>query len=925
MADQSSADADETTTAPAMAILDELYDAGKLTETQFEKYKRQFSTLHETVLALYSNEKRLLTKGRQLKQDLLVEKQNLEATGVAEGDASGSLESLQEDLEAAKDQVQMAEEKEAMLQLQIAEYQRQKMELEDDIEEAKRRKAAEFEPFVRQLEADIAELHSTIAQQKESIQKMDKEKKDNIAHIQEMQQKITDLDAQKLECTAERRKVSGEPDKILKQAEVVANAKKTLQRELDKLEERSHEIDVTHASNAQTQKALETKGAELELQLDQKIQAKEEKEQILDKTKKEVAVAQAEMEDELSKQVTLELEMKGKLSEAKHEQEQLVRKTKEKDAALRRVKKAEQDLKMAKDSVGPVTRMLEATRVSEADIVAKRKMQATQLEELQRDHEICMYNFLKHEKVEKVESDKWDELRAEIKDLNTDLNALTAKDQELGREAVKLSAARELASRESSKLLRKLADVTEELKVKDIYIADLGKKKAEVKQRWKQFEKLYDLTKNERNKNVNLIQAASQGLAEWKEKIKILQNEVDILSSDSQAKAVNLTKTRLSHQSEITSRDANRAEVNKNLVEYRKAREQVEQQLVEIDKLNAIINTIERDMLRLKRHYETAVEDRNYTGIQLIDRNDELCILYEKHNIQEQVLTKGELELQSREEDIRRLNLERIELAREKEVVRKFLPLGPELEADAAALQKELVEARHETVSLSDILESPENDRWRLLPGTDPSPATLAETIKTFEERLNDKKEQLLEKELVLEEVTSLSDRLRQQANEGRDDTLELAKRVNDFQARIRSMTKKMMATVSELSMYQATAMKLQQEKHESELSVQDAKWRLEQGQAPNEEAELEWERIIREEALRRELRAEQVQQPAAPADAFAPAQITRTTAEPRPNAYIPDDIGIPKPYGALAPFKPSTNGRGLSHIRKPQPKEIEI
>ena len=69
--------------------------------------------------------------------------------------------------------------------------------------------------------------------------------------------------------------------------------------------------------------------------------------------------------------------------------------------------------------------------------------------------------------------------------------------------------------------------------------------------------------------------------------------------------------------------------------------------------------------------YETAVEDRNYTGIQLIDRNDELCILYEKHNIQEQVLTKGELELQAREEDIRRLNLERVELGREKEVVRK--------------------------------------------------------------------------------------------------------------------------------------------------------------------------------------------------------------------------------------------------------------
>lgn len=917
--------ADESTTAPALAILDELWSSGKLTETQFEKYKTQYSRLHETVLSLYENEKRLLTRGRQLKQDLLVEKQNLEATGAGEGESSGSLDTLQEDLDAAKDQVQMAEEKEAMLQLQIAEYGRQKTELEDDMEEAKRRKAAEFEPYVRELEGNIGELGTQIVQQKDSIQKMDKEKKDNIANIQGMQSQITDLDAQKLECTAERRKVSGEPDKILKQAEVVASAKKTLQRELDKLDEREHEIDVTQASQTQTQKALDAKGAELELQLDQRIAAKEEKEAVLDKTKKEVALTQADHEDLLSIQVTLELEMKGKVSEGKRESEQMARRTKEKDAALRRVKKAEQELKMATDSMGPVQRMLEATKQNEGEILAKRKQQATQLEELQREHEICMYNFLKHEKVEKVEGDHWDELRAEIKDLNTDLNDLMAKDQDLGREAVKLSAARELASRESSKLLRKLADVTEELKVKDIYIADLGKKKAEVKMRWKQFEKLYDLTKNERNKNVNLIQAASQGLAEWKEKIKILQNEVDILSSDSATKAVNLTKSRLSHQSEITSRDANRAEVNKNLVEYRKAREQVEQQLVEIDKLNAIINTIERDMLRLKRHYETAVEDRNYTGIQLIDRNDELCILYEKHNIQEQVLTKGELELQSREEDIRRLNLERIELAREKEVVRKFLPLGPELEADAAALQKELVDARHETVSLSDILESPENDRWRLLPGSDPSPSTLAETIKTFEERLNDKKEQLLEKELVLEEVTSLSDRLRMQANEGRDDTLELAKRVNDFQARIRAMTKKMMATVSELSMYQATAMKLQQEKHESELSVQDATWRLEQGQPPNEEAELEWERMVREAALRQELRQEQQVQPAAPADAFAPAQITRTTAEPRPNAYIPDDIGIPKPYGALAPFKPSTHGRGLAHMRKPQPKEIEI
>ena len=39
-------------------------------------------------------------------------------------------------------------------------------------------------------------------------------------------------------------------------------------------------------------------------------------------------------------------------------------------------------------------------------------------------------------------------------------------------------------------------------------------------------------------------------------------------------------------------------------------------------------------MLRMKKQYETQVEQRNWTGITLIDRNDELCILYEKANIQ---------------------------------------------------------------------------------------------------------------------------------------------------------------------------------------------------------------------------------------------------------------------------------------------------
>jgi hypothetical protein len=101
----------------------------------------------------------------------------------------------------------------------------------------------------------------------------------------------------------------------------------------------------------------------------------------------------------------------------------------------------------------------------------------------------------------------------------------------------------------------------------------------------------------------------------------------------------------MEHQKANYQRDGLRMETNKNQEIYRKKQEQVEQQIVEIDKLNSIINIMEKEMLQLKKQYEVAVEARNFTGIQLIDRNDELCILYEKANIQEKTL-KDQIRLQ---------------------------------------------------------------------------------------------------------------------------------------------------------------------------------------------------------------------------------------------------------------------------------------
>lgn len=108
------------------------------------------------------------------------------------------------------------------------------------------------------------------------------------------------------------------------------------------------------------------------------------------------------------------------------------------------------------------------------------------------------------------------------------------------------------------------------------------------------------------------------------------------------------------------------------------------------------------------------------------------------------------------------------------------------------------------------MLENPgKHPKWRDLGGEDPDQEALQAKIQVLEERLNNKKESLLEKELVYEEVSNLAEKLRTQALDGRKTTLEIAEKINEYKARTTELSRKMLATVSELSMFQSKALKL--------------------------------------------------------------------------------------------------------------------
>ena len=95
-----------------------------------------------------------------------------------------------------------------------------------------------------------------------------------------------------------------------------------------------------------------------------------------------------------------------------------------------------------------------------------------------------------------------------------------------------------------------------------------------------------------------------------------------------------LQKQRLKHVNAIVIRDSLRNECAKQRRIEEEMREKREQQRMDISKLNMLINQAEEQMVRLRKRYENAVQHRNDRGIQLIERDEEVCIFYEKVNIQ---------------------------------------------------------------------------------------------------------------------------------------------------------------------------------------------------------------------------------------------------------------------------------------------------
>ncbi|XP_053873609.1 coiled-coil domain-containing protein 146 isoform X1 [Malaclemys terrapin pileata] len=912
--------------SPAFQYLDELFSAGKLPGTRVAELKAKYTALHETVISLQESEIQLLQDAKRFTVEIEQQQQALEKADQFPEGFTSEVSRMRQQLLKYQNEYTAIKEREYELQYKLNSLQEDKRLLQREYERIP--KQGETEKKMKAVKENCEELRKETIQRRMEIKalKEDVTSKQRLMlreqkEVEELLEQQDDLKDELVRLHAIPVQLGKEMDKIKRKTLDAEKKKKIL---IDHVQELN---DALKKMEKKSEEVLEEK-EDVMKELDGKRALLESKEREFNHLTKLLEMSKENEATALADRAVLEIGLRNCLLEKQKQHDNLIYKQREKDRDLRNLKKMEMQLKIAYDSMEQIkllherlTLEVDAIPKDDGTLVERRK-------DLQKEVEMNKRNLSQEKMTTDVEAHMLEQCIAEEDQLFKEQERCRDELARLARLTQVKADEREQKSKDFLKAQIRLHNIIKEIKTKELEIREYKKNKKEIQRQLKGFAKMYDIIRNERNKCVNLVHTARQKTTEIKERVKMLENEMEILRSNVIIKERKLQKNLLKHSNNIAIKDSIQSDVCKVIATLQEMKEKREQQLLDVDRLTNMLTHIEEEMVQLRKKYERAVLRRNESGVLLIEREEEVCIFYEKINIQEMMSRNGDIEIQVMDEKIRFLNLKLAEKKRQIELSLKMLPMKNALDADLVVLQIQYSQCKDRIKSLEKRFADPEGkNRKRTLEGKDPSLPELFKKIEELEIQLVQKEEKLLEKDFIYEQVSRLTDRLRTKTENGKEDTLILAKRMNEIQQKIKDKTQKMMALIAELSMKQAITIKLQQEMRDKEQFLLTVSSRIEKGLPPPKETEIEWMKVLRNEEMHKAA-AEAREKRAAEEEQYALPNSIYTTAEQRPNAYIPDDenvLPLPRPYGALAPFKPTEPGSNMRHIRKPIVKPIEI
>lgn len=816
-------------------------------DKSLEKFRVEYEKLHKALKKSHESEKRLMSKCRELNAEIVANAAKVATALKLSQEDQTTISSLKKEIEKAWKMVDAAHEKETRARETI-----QSLKLE----------IANLTKLVEQGAGLTMGQDHSVQELLKIKDELTKERDEKLGEIVKMRDELTTASDELSKAENERTEAQMRISELREDIQVRSNE---AQREMRKKEKLEREMK-------QVKGECEAKGNELKAKNSQ-VQRNHEEIQRLEQQLKEHRVLneravkdtellnnrllklQQDYDTQLSaaEQLAQEnnqkaIELKLKEDEVNNLKQDSIRLTRQREAIQRKLRTIEEQKidtehqkETLKNQISALDKELESSK-------KQQEVDKKAIDDLVRERDILNKNLLKAAGATKKQSGLVRLHEQAKKNLEQEIQNYKDEAQKQRKIIYQLEKERDRYINEASDLTQKVLQHMEDVKVREMQIFDYKKKIAEAETKLKQQQNLYEAVRSDRNLySKNLIECQDE-ITEMKRKLKIMNHQIDQLKEEITSKEASLVKEHLEHQRVEKEKDALKAELQLMKKEAAESKAYIEQQQTEERKLLKIIQEADSERLRQKKELDQVISERDILGTQLVRRNDELALLYEKIKIQKSTLDKGEIQYRQRLEDMRLLKLEIKKLRREKHILTKSVANIEELRREVYNMQRELLRERTRCKALEEELENPMNiHRWRKLEGSDPSRFEMIQKIQTLQKRLIQKTEEVVEKELLIKEKEKLYMELKQIL--ARQPGPEVAEQLSIYQQTLKEKTKQMKSMASELNMGEAQVQEYKYEIERLSRELQDVKKKYFM-QKKREQQQREQERAIQQASM---------------------------------------------------------------------------
>lgn len=793
-------------------------------DPKLASFKMEYEKLHGALEQSHDNEKKLMSKCRELNEDLLA--------------AAAKVESVAQD-SFANDEAMEANKRELeQAWITINELRDSEQDLKDQLEKMK--------DEVGELNDQLRDTEAMQGQPQEDVSDLIEEKASLTHRLQETTEEVLELRKQLDEETntkieAEKARDTCE-DEIVTLKDSLAKAKAEHERELRKKATMERERDMLQAELKTAERDSESKQEALSAQqeelgkIQERVMARGKDIETLKSEKDALSVNNARLERQRdqgladldrSKEDNLELQRQMKDLET-----DMAAKKKELNDAQKFVDKLKKQVKASEETRLELEEKRNALKTENSSLERELEAQKKQveadrkeLESLARARDTLAKKTLVAGSETEAQKEMVRQQEIKLKNLDNEIASFKEEARKQRKIIFGLEKERDRHMAEAAAASSRCVQALEDRKLADNEIFDYKKKISEAEMRLKQQQSMYEQVRSDRNLYTKNFLEAQDQITEKKRKLKIMNHQIEQLKEEISSKESKLMKKHIEIEDVTQEKVKLTSQVDELKLKNKKVGKALQTQKTEKQQLNVILQKVQHERTQQMKQYEEVMGERDMLATQVTRRDDELKLVYEKIKLQQSTLSRGEKQYQNRVEEIESLRAELTDLKREKGNLIKANANSEQLKTELYQAHRDLLREKTRCRVLEEELETPMNvHRWRQLQGSDPATYEKIQKIQTLQKRLIAKTEETVEKELLLQEKEKEYMELRELL--ARQPGPEVTEQLKVYQQSLKEKNRQLQSMASELNMYQAESNEYKYEIERLSRELQDVKKR---------------------------------------------------------------------------------------------------